>query len=121
MANKIMAEDNSGGLLAEDGGIMVSGKDWSAHDALITTLLADMETYQNTYIGSNPYYFQGLKTHSSVPVENLTADQLNQAPSSKPTTWTQTGIISQDYPFAVEVHEYLAPGNNKGWQAIFTS
>lgn len=96
-------------------------KDWTAHNALIDALLPDIEVYQAVYIATHPYYFQGLKTHAVVPVENDTANLLDQKPPDKQTTWTETGLIGRSYPFSVEIHEYVAPDTSKGWQVLFRS
>jgi len=120
MANELLQE-NGDTLLKEDDGRIVTRTDWTAHNAIISALLPSIEAYQASYISSHPYYFQGLRTHAITPVENRNADRLSFAPSVKVTTWSDTGLIGQQFPFSIEINEYVAPGNNKGWQIIFHS
>ncbi len=93
--------------------------DFTECNSYITSLLPSIESYQNDYIKSHIYYFQGLKTNSITPTSVQSADCLDQKPQSKETTWVDTNLIKIGYPFSIEIHEYLAPGNNRGWQVIF--
>lgn len=90
--------------------------DFSRHNNVINVLLPNIEVYQRSYARSNPRYFQGLKTNSIIPQNDIRPDRLNSKPSDRPTTWVDTGLILVDLPFIVEIHEY--PG---GWQIIFTT
>ncbi len=94
--------------------------DFTTHNTFITSILPSIESYQNSYIQSFPMYFQSLKTHSSIPTITTIPNLLNTKPSLKTTTWTATGLdINKAIPVSIEIHEYLTPSNNKGWQILF--
>lgn len=105
-------------LLKEDGSSLKNEVETTlaAADTVINGLLPAIEAYQDNYILSNPYYFQGLQTHSQVPSDDVSSDRLSVAPSGKSTTWADTGLVTAALPFTMAVHEYVAPGDSKGWQ-----
>ena|SRR3990167_9215446 len=118
MADVLLQEDGSSKTLMEEGTAIATKFDSAMRDAIIAVLLPSIESYQDTYIGTNPVYFQGLPTCSVIPSEETVADELNTVPQGKTTTWTDSGLITQNYPFSVEIHEYVAP-TNKGYQVLF--
>lgn len=119
MPNRVLNEDG-GNSLNENGSFVVKNIDFSEHDAIIETLLPDIEAYQDAYIQTHPYYFQGLPTHSAVPIDSVAADRTG-APPTKPTSWDDSGLIASNYPFSVEIREYKNIDNEKGYQVIFRS
>jgi len=93
--------------------------DFDKLDNAVNLLLPAIESYQADYIKSAPKYFEGLPTHSVVPTKETLADKLNQKRDGKETTWNDTGLLPATLPFSVEVNEYVAPGDNKGWSVSF--
>ncbi len=122
MTNTLLME-NDDKILNEASGRLLAKTDFAAYDTIIVGLLSDIATYQTTYTASNGgKYFQGLETHSATPLDDTAADLLDTRPPTKPTepTWTDTGIINQNLPFSIQIHEYVAPTGN-GYQVIFTA
>ncbi len=94
--------------------------DFTLQNQFIDTFIPSLKAYQDTYIQTSPVYFQGLETSSTIPDKNTVPDKLNTKPSVKQTTWTDTGLnLNTGIPVSVEVIEYVAPKNNKGWQVVF--
>lgn len=119
MTNALLNEDN-GMTLQENNKKIVTKIDWTPHNAVIDALLPEIEAYQNAYILTHQYYFQGLPTHTGKPIEDTVSDRLLEKPSSKPTTWSDTGLAISSLPFSMQIHEYTAPGDNKGYQVVFS-
>lgn len=92
-----------------------------AIDARLITVFNNLTNRQNTFFGNRNKYFQGLRTHSSLPSEGNTAvaDQLDSRPNYQTQTWRNAGIGSFNEAFALEVHQYNGP-NGMGWCAIIT-
>lgn len=92
--------------------------DFTKYNNIISSLLSLIEAYQVEFIKSHPVYFQGLKTHSSVPTKNSTADKLLIKPADRAESWSDTGLISSDLPFSVQINDYVGP-LGKGWEVVF--
>lgn len=115
-----MLNENGDVVLNENGGKVVAKIDWTPHNAIIDALLPDIEAYQDAYILSHPYYFQGLPTHTGKPIEDTASDRLAESPTGKTTTWNDTGLSVGTLPFSMQIHEYVTPAEEKGYQVIFT-
>ena len=118
MTNSLLQE-NGDRILTESGDRLLGKFDLDAYETIIASLLPDIEAYQDTYILSNPRYFQGLETHSVTPKDDTTADRLNVAPQGKTTTWQDTNLISSALPFSVKINEYRTHDGQLGYTVIF--
>lgn len=94
--------------------------DFTKQDAFINNFLVLLEDYQKNYIKTSSVYFQGLKTHSSIPSTDVQPNKLTDKPLGKTTSWADTGLdVNKAIPVSIEVHEYIAPEQQKGWQVFF--
>jgi hypothetical protein len=89
------------------------------YDTKINTVLTALKTKQAIYFSMYGKYWQGLPTNNIIPTASVSIQNTLAKAIGVNWSWKDIGLNGIKFPFSIEVHEYVAPNNQKGYEVRF--
>jgi hypothetical protein len=88
-------------------------------DTRLAALWSQIQTRQAAYFAARGRYFQGLRTHATVPADGTpeVPDRFGDRPTDQAESWNDVALTPGPAPFALELHAYRGP-EGPGFLAI---
>lgn len=87
--------------------------------SLETNIISLIKNSQKQYFRKNGIYWQGLKTHLSVPVSSgASLNNISMKPHYQMEGWNDLVVLPDLLPFSMIVNQYEAPNEEFGYQII---